>query len=253
MIGKLLTKSRNKKPETNHTPLNRRRRVSLKADPLSQSHKSLHTEGTLPGNKEQGTKNQQQKTKDKKQEMNSYFELTKSFHNLLENSLPMKALLLLVLGVISFIHQGDAQSLSPSVISSSGAFFQNSNAMLSSTIGEMTMVETFSAGGSILTQGFQQPFDFPVGIPQHSANHSLEIFPNPSLGDITVFLPDLTGDEIAVQVFDAIGKLVFRKVFHMNSPANRIHLSLNNLIDGMYVFEIKTKTDHYFRKVNIIR
>ena len=172
---------------------------------------------------------------------------------MLENSLPMKAILLLVLGVIPVLQKSNAQSLSPSAISSSGTFFQNSNAMLSSTIGEMTMVETFSAAGSILTQGFQQPFDFSVGIPDPSTNHQLEIFPNPSSGNITVYLPDHSGDEITVQVFDAIGKLVFRKVLQMNSPANRIHLSLNNLIDGMYVFEIKTKTEKRFRKINIIK
>ena len=165
----------------------------------------------------------------------------------------MKALLLLVLGVILAVQNGDAQSLSPSVISSSGTFFQNSNAMLSSTIGEMTMVETYSAGGSILTQGFQQPFDFSVGIPQHSASHTLEIFPNPSSGNFTVFLPDHTGGEIAVQIFDAIGKLVFRMVLQMNAPSNRLQLSLDYLIDGMFVLEIKTKSDHYFRKLNIIK
>ena len=165
----------------------------------------------------------------------------------------MKALLLLVFGVLILFRNGDAQSLSPAVISSSGTFFQNSNAMLSSTTGEMSMVETFFAGSSILTQGFQQPFDFSVGIPHQSTNHILEIFPNPSSGNFTVLLPDHTGDEVTVQVFDAIGKLVFRKIFQMNVSGNRVQLSLSNLIDGMYVFEIKMKTGHHFRKVNIIK
>lgn len=49
------------------------------------------------------------------------------------------------------------QSLAPSVISSSGDYFQSTNYSLSWTLGEI-MTETFFNGSNVLTQGFQQPF-----------------------------------------------------------------------------------------------
>ena len=49
-----------------------------------------------------------------------------------------------------------AQSVSPDVISSSGDYFEGSNASLSWTLGEIA-TETLSNGSVTLTQGFQQP------------------------------------------------------------------------------------------------
>jgi hypothetical protein len=50
-----------------------------------------------------------------------------------------------------------SQSLSPTVISSSGGYFTGTSLSLSWTLGEIA-TETFSNGGCILTQGFQQPY-----------------------------------------------------------------------------------------------
>jgi hypothetical protein len=49
-----------------------------------------------------------------------------------------------------------AQSVSPQVVTSSGDFYQGTNASLSWTLGEIA-TETYSNGSTILTQGFQQP------------------------------------------------------------------------------------------------
>jgi hypothetical protein len=51
-----------------------------------------------------------------------------------------------------------AQSLSPTVIASSGGYFEGTNASLSWTLGELA-TETLDNGSNILTQGFQQPVE----------------------------------------------------------------------------------------------
>jgi hypothetical protein len=51
-----------------------------------------------------------------------------------------------------------SQSLSPTVIASSGGYFTGTGASLSWTLGEI-VTETFSNGSYILTQGFQQPVE----------------------------------------------------------------------------------------------
>jgi hypothetical protein len=51
-----------------------------------------------------------------------------------------------------------AQSLSPTVIASSGGYHEGANASLSWTLGELA-TETLDNGSNILTQGFQQPVE----------------------------------------------------------------------------------------------
>lgn len=165
----------------------------------------------------------------------------------------MKALLLLTLVASLAFGYAGAQSLSPSVVSSSGAFYSNGAGMLSSTIGEMAMVETFSAGSSILTQGFQQSFDVGVGVPEHPAALALSIFPNPTSGNIVIQLPDSYTGKVEANIFDAVGKLVFRKTVPLARNANSIPLSIESLMKGMYVLEVKTDTEHSFTKINLIK
>jgi hypothetical protein len=165
----------------------------------------------------------------------------------------MKALILLVFGAIVLIQISGAQTLSPSVISSSGSFYQDGNGMLSSTVGEMTMIETFPSGNSILTQGFQQPFDFSVGMSYEDGNNFIDIFPNPSSGNMTISWPVNSPDVFEVFVFDAIGKMVFRKKVFIQPLSKNIHLSLDELIAGMYIIQVNTKSEKYFKKINIIK
>ncbi len=65
--------------------------------------------------------------------------------------------LLTALLLLALIQTTEAQSLTPSVVASSGGFSNSANGSLSYTTGEMTMVKTFTNGSNTLTQGFQQP------------------------------------------------------------------------------------------------
>lgn len=68
----------------------------------------------------------------------------------------MKTFLFFLSSVI--ICSAQAQSLSPTVISSSGGYFTGAGGSLSWTLGEIA-TETLINGGYILTQGFQQPVE----------------------------------------------------------------------------------------------
>nr|NQU93634.1 hypothetical protein [Bacteroidota bacterium] len=62
---------------------------------------------------------------------------------------------LLLLLLTSIIIQSSAQQ----VISTAGGYFEGENISLSWTLGE-PVIETFEGNGIILTQGFQQPYNF---------------------------------------------------------------------------------------------
>jgi hypothetical protein len=66
-----------------------------------------------------------------------------------------KEIILAVLAIIMLCSQAKAQQ----VIASAGGYYEGETVTLSWTLGE-PVTETFSGGGVILTQGFQQPYSF---------------------------------------------------------------------------------------------
>lgn len=112
---------------------------------------------------------------------------------------------------VSYVFIGNAQMLTPTVISSTGGFSTNGgNGSLSYTVGEMTMVETFSANGNILTQGFQQPNDNMTGILAMTQDEfgSFAVYPNPAVDNIWfgVELPE--AGKISIGIYDIVGQKV---------------------------------------------
>lgn len=67
----------------------------------------------------------------------------------------------ILISIIGCFLNISGQTLTPEVISSSGGYFENTNASLSWTLGE-TVTETFSGTNVILTQGFHQPFGIQI-------------------------------------------------------------------------------------------
>ena len=165
----------------------------------------------------------------------------------------MKAYLFIILSLSLATGYTDAQLLSPTVVSTSGAFYANGTGMLSSTIGEMSMVQTFSAGTSILNQGFQQTFDFATGINNPTVRNEMNIYPNPTSGNVSIQVPSSIHGEVYADVYDAIGKLVFRKTEKLTGQPVTLVLSLEDLTDGMYFVELKTSSENYTTKINLIK
>jgi hypothetical protein len=91
---------------------------------------------------------------------------------------------LLCSSLIAFVFSVQAQTLSPSVISSTGCYGTSAANSLSYTVGELAAVQTFtsSSGSVILTQGFQQPNDIVSGLLNIEANAdgAFSVYPVPA-------------------------------------------------------------------------
>jgi len=150
-------------------------------------------------------------------------------------------ILIFVLGICGFSLQ--SQTLSPTVISSSGGFYSTGNAMLSFTVAEMTMVQTFTSAGNILTQGFQQPEDFSVGITETPEfNGEVLIYPNPSNGNFTLsYVCDNYSDNV-IKMYNLVGQVVFSKAVMQVNGLNTVNFDISNLNQGIYLLEL-TKMD----------
>jgi len=149
------------------------------------------------------------------------------------------------------------------VVSPAGDFFVNSgaNASLSFTVGEMSMVETFSAQNYILTQGFQQPNVQIISIGDGvDYINEFVVYPNPATdhfqvryrlsfpGILSMRLVNLNGVEV-IPAFNSryIGGL------------NEEWFSLNQVSQGLYflqvTYDVPAKNIHHVShyKINVIQ
>lgn len=128
------------------------------------------------------------------------------------------------------------------MISTSGGFYTNSAGMLSFTTGEMAAIETYSKSTSILTQGFQQPWDLGTYINQHPFHDfSFGVYPNPSDGQFYVLTESDLNLHLDISVSNLLGKKC--KSFAID-PVSRINIEPVDLIQfpaGTYILSLQVK------------
>src|SRR5258708_26213368 len=119
----------------------------------------------------------------------------------------MKKLYTFILLVYSI--SAGAQSTTPTVVASSGGFFSNTAGMLSFTVGELAAVTTLSSTNNFLTQGFQQPNDFSVYVPQiNPEDFSMQVFPNPGDGNFQLGIITKKNLSLVLNIYDMLGKII---------------------------------------------
>jgi hypothetical protein len=135
-----------------------------------------------------------------------------------------------------------AQSLSPQVIASSGAFSVAGGYSLSYTVGEMSAIQTYSAGGAILTQGFQQPNDIVSGLLdiQKDINGTFVLYPNPAIEQLW-FGYEFDGQgSVEVSLYDVTGRqLDYSLIENYNSGKVTHSLNSSAYAAGQYMLSAK--------------
>lgn len=126
------------------------------------------------------------------------------------------------------------QSLAPEVIASAGEHFDNGNAQLEWTLGEVT-IETYSQSNDQLTQGFHQTRLLITSLNEHALMGDISVFPNPTTGQLNIVFP-ASNKDFSIHVFDASGRLLITKQI---SNANAI-INLSNYANGTYFLHVNT-------------
>lgn len=139
----------------------------------------------------------------------------------------------LIFGILSvFLFNVNAQE----IISTSGDYFENTNASISWTIGE-SMIETYSNETNVLTQGFQQSRLTSSSIFElEDTGISVNIAPNPTTDFIHLYIDNFK--DINYQLYDFNGKII--KKADVNSVETMI--SFSNLSYAVYFLKIMKGT-----------
>jgi len=164
---------------------------------------------------------------------------------------------LLFISGVMIVFLSHAQSLTPFVISSSGGYYSSAAGSLSATVAEMTMVQTLSSMGNFLTQGFQQPGEWYVSIPEEPVQGNLSVYPNPSYGNFYVTVQSKEKGEAQLSIYDVLGQKIYSSHMRIVSGANTEYVDIRGYSMGIYLLEYlytgeNGKKESKVVKINVI-
>jgi hypothetical protein len=124
------------------------------------------------------------------------------------------------------------------VISSSGATQSSANVQLSWTVGE-PIVDTYSSGSVILTQGFHQSKLIVTAIdPIPLAGFELEVYPNPTSAELNIKLNNGNFSNLRYSLYNSQGEQIRQQEF-----SNQVEqINLTSFAPGYYLLKIERDT-----------
>jgi ribose/xylose/arabinose/galactoside ABC-type transport system permease subunit len=151
-----------------------------------------------------------------------------------------RVILLIPLGLAAInIH---AQSIGPTTINATGGTAVIGSNEFDWSIGEMTMVSTFSSPGIVVTQGVLQPAAVTEGIPNISLSKQLRVFPNPASSVVNIEYTCKTPGELSYRLMDVAGRVVSKQTTAVKQGITTRQVDINELACATYMLEVMVST-----------
>lgn len=138
-----------------------------------------------------------------------------------------------ILLIFGFVLFAAIESMAQNVTATSGGGGTVGTMTVNYTIGE-AFVPTYQNGGSILTQGFHQPYYTVVATEENFPLGTLKVFPNPTTSILQVQIEHVNLDDLFVSFFDITGKIIISS--KVNSDIWQTDLS--GLASGYYLLTV---------------
>ena len=140
-----------------------------------------------------------------------------------------------------------AQTIQNSVIGSAGASAAAGGVQMDYTVGEI-VVETFTAGGNTLTQGFHQTNLTLVAIENLELFADVVLYPNPTIDQVQLDIPEAYG-LMDVLLYDVTGKLVVS----LASVSGKQTLDMSSKAVGTYYMHLMQPNTGEFKTFKLIK
>ncbi|GAA0539183.1 T9SS type A sorting domain-containing protein [Chitinophaga japonensis] len=140
-------------------------------------------------------------------------------------------------------------ALQRQVTASSGGSGLIGNILIQYTIGE-PVVATFSAGNSMLTQGFQQP-ELPPLPPGKDPIINYILYPNPASTTVKVQFELLTPGAVLFRLVNSAGQQMFQQFRHYGPGQVIIPIPVNRFAAGIYTVMLNINGKVFFEKLII--
>ncbi|MCD6063996.1 MAG: hypothetical protein K0R82_1907, partial [Flavipsychrobacter sp.] len=89
---------------------------------------------------------------------------------------------------------------------------------------------------------------FDVNVPEAGTKPVVQLYPNPSDGELSVVMYDVKEGDAAITIFDNVGRKVHEQKKQLAPGSNRIKMALDYLPAGTYIVEIKAGSEKYAGK-----
>jgi hypothetical protein len=144
-----------------------------------------------------------------------------------------------------------SQSIQNEVVASSGDSYYFENFEISWTVGE-SIIESYQSGDILVSQGFHQPIDGFVGVPeQDKPDFQVSVFPNPTKRYILVELAGSSElENFKLILCDMMGKELLYRIYYQDTQ-NRIDLA--EFSQGIFVLKIIRENDSRQRTFKIVK
>lgn len=145
-----------------------------------------------------------------------------------------------------------AQSVEPATLNITGGYTKPGAApgtgyyQYEWSVGELTMIETFTTPNFILTQGVLQPCcdkvtKDPLTVMFLKGEYVL--FPNPTAGLFELDLLLNVRGQLNMQLVDNLGRLIERREFHYDGCGRIERFDISRLPDGVYTLHTTLRAD----------
>jgi len=158
-----------------------------------------------------------------------------------------KNLFLLMVGLFLMGSTVFGQTIQNSVISSTGGSASAGNVKMDYTLGE-TVIETFSAGGNTLTQGFHQTNLTLVAVENVELFAEISIYPNPTSEFVNIDIP-VNYKLMEISMFDVTGKLLKTKT----NASGLVTFDVNDLATGTYYLQVINPQTQQLKTFKLIK
>ena len=137
-----------------------------------------------------------------------------------------------------------AQSITPSVINSTGGTATVGNLIVDWNVGE-SMIST-QTNGIIVTNGQLQPVDEIISVEELNTSWNISVYPNPTRDEFVITAP---GSGIyEASLFDLAGKFISKQTL---MSTNR--MDVRSLANGSYYLQVRNTASQEFKTISLIK
>ena len=154
-----------------------------------------------------------------------------------------RAILLIPLALVAVTNVW-GQSIGPSTLNAAGGTAVIGTNEFDWSVGEMTMVSTFSSSSIIVTQGVLQPAESTVGVPNiTSLTKQLKVFPNPASSVVNIEYTSAANGTLAYRLLDMNGKVVSKQKVNTTNGTTTTQINLQEVACASYMLEVTVNPD----------
>jgi len=154
------------------------------------------------------------------------------------------------IALVCFTTSFFAQNIQRSSLGSSGDTSEISvgenNYYVSQSVGQNSVIGTFSSNNQTIRQGYQQP-PIKVKINANLSNSlNVNVYPNPIDTYVTILFNEQLKTEVNIVMYDITGKVVYNKY---QEPTSSFNIDMSFLSSGIYLINITAENKKFIAQL----